>query len=152
MFRLLFILVFPIVIFAASGVSNIYRIGSASIAVGSYDVDGTLLGYKRHVSDGTTTFAGDINYILVDSNNYGVDDTLELMLHLGAMTSDFLELYGSVGYALEGAANGLGWGAGLNYEINDGVSITYEYREFDMEDELYEYTLKSISLGILISF
>ncbi len=154
MLRVLFVLIFPVMIFAASGVSNIYRIGSASISVdgGDHSVDGTLLGYKRHISDGSTTFGADINYIFVDSNNYGIDDTAEAMLHLGTMASDAFEIYGSLGFAMEGSADGMGWGFGMVYAFNDSVSVTYEYRSFEMEDSPREYTLKSASLGILISF
>lgn len=152
MFRVLFLLVFPFIVFASDGVSNIYSIGSASIKTGTNSVSGTLFGFKRHVSDNGITYAADVNYVLVEENDYGVDDTLDLMLNLGVMATDSLEIYGSYGYAIEGNADGFGWGAGLNFAINEQLSIIYEYREFNMENNSYDYTLESSSLGILIKF
>ena len=146
-FRALFILILPIFVFAQ--VSNIYRIGSAAVTVdGDNAVDGTLFGYKRHVNNGSTTFGADINYIAVENNNYGVDDTTELMVHIGTMATDSLELYGSFGGAYESENSGFGWGFGLVYAFTEGFAVTYEYRDFDMDN----YDLKSASLGLLISF
>lgn len=146
--KFLFLFLVPIFIYANQE-SNIYRIGSASVSVGGGNyVDGTLFGYKKHYSDGTTTFAADINYIIVEDNTYGVDNTAEAMLHLGIMATDDLELYGSLGYAKEGSDNGYGWGLGSVWSFGNGLSLTYEYRSFEMDN----YTLQSSSLGILISF
>lgn len=146
-FRALVILILPLFVFAE--VSNIYRIGSAAVSVdGTNAVDGTLFGYKRHVNNGDITFGADINYIIVKSNNYGVDDTLEGMLHLGSMVTDELELYGSFGYGYESENSGLGWGFGAVYALAEHFAVTYEYRDFDMDN----YDLKSASFGILIGF
>ncbi len=147
LFRTLIVLMLPLFVFAE--VSNIYRIGSASISVdGTNSVDGTLFGYKRHVVNGDITFAADINYITVESNTYGVDDTTEVMLHLGIMATDSLEIYGSYGGAYESENSGFGWGFGLVYDFSERFAVTYEYRKFDMDN----YDLKSASLGLLIGF
>lgn len=147
LFRALFLLFLPMFVFAE--VSNIYRIGNAGVSVDSENVvDGTLFGYKRKVVNGTASFAGDINYIIVDENPYGVEDTVEVMAHIGTMVSNSVEIFGSAGVANDGDETGAGWGYGLVYSFGNGIAITYEYRDFSMDN----YDLQSVSLGILIGF
>ena len=153
MTKIVFSVMLPFMLYGAT-VSQIYRIGSASTKTTSdHYVGGTLLGYKLHVQDRQFSYAADVNYILTEDNEYGVDDVVEGMIHLGFYPSDALEVYGGVGYAIENKAGGFGYGAGLVYDITKRFSITLEYREFDLDNSDGEdYTLKGTSLGIMIGF
>jgi hypothetical protein len=146
------LLLFLLPLFLYAEQSEIYRIGSASLMVNENEtIGGTLLGYKRHVADGEVTYAGDINYIMVDANPYGIGDTMQAMIHLGRYATTNFEYYGSFGYAFQGDDRGFGWGVGLVYDIADRFSLTYEYRKFTLEDASNNsYDLKTGSLGLLI--
>jgi opacity protein-like surface antigen len=111
-------------------------------------VGGTLFGFKIHLKDSDITYGADLNYIMVDSNPYGVDDVAQGMFHLGVMATDDLELYGSLGYGNEGSNSGTGYGLGVVWGFSESLSLTYEYRVFD----LGSYDLKSGSLGLMVRF